>query len=211
MARRSGPSGAAAPTGLGPARGASVRQAVCALAWLSCCALAWAEPVPAASAAPVPEAASSEREWRYRIAPGDTLISLAATYLARPEDWQRLQRLNGVSDPRRLVPGNRLRMPYAWLKREAAVAEVVFVQGQVSLQRPGRAADVPVALGTRVQVADALSTGPRSSLSLRFADGSRLLVAALTAGSASSSCWCTAAAASPRAACASMPVAPAPR
>jgi hypothetical protein len=173
MARRSGPACAPAPTGRGPARGASVLKAAWALAWVSFCAFSWAQAAPAA---PVPEATSEEREWRYRIAPGDTLISLATTYMARPEDWQRLQRLNGVSDPRRLVPGSRLRMPYAWLKREAAVAEVVFVRGRVTLQRPGAAADVPVALGTRVQVADALSTGAQSSLSLRFVDGSRLLV-----------------------------------
>jgi len=155
-----------------------MRGLVCAVAWLVCVGAAMAQPAAAASSAraPAPEAPSAEREWRYRIAPGDTLISLAATYLARPEDWQRLQRLNGVSDPRRLVPGSRLRMPYAWLKREAAVAEVVFLQGQVSLQRPGAAAALPVVIGTRVQVADALSTGAQSSLSLRFADGSRLLV-----------------------------------
>lgn len=132
------------------------------------------------SAAPVRPGAVEPRpggrEWRYRVAAGDTLIALAARYLDDRDDWQSLQRHNQVGDPRRLVPGSTIRIPYDWLRREASVAEVVFVQGQVSLQRLGDGAQQVVQTGMPVRPADTLRTGSQSSVSLRFADGSRLLV-----------------------------------
>ncbi|MFG5410824.1 FecR domain-containing protein [Piscinibacter sakaiensis] len=103
------------------------------------------------------------REWPYRIAAGDTLIGLAALYLQRPGDWPQVQRLNGIADPRRLVPGSVLRLPFDWLRRDAAVAEVVHVAGAVDLLRDGAPPQ-------------ALAAGPGGAASLRFVDGSRLLV-----------------------------------
>jgi hypothetical protein len=149
-------------------------------------ALASAAPI-AVGAPPTPaagEGASSAgtaagpvvREWRYKVATGDTLIALAAAYLDDPDDWPALQRLNQVANPRRLEPGSIIRMPFAWLRREATVAEVVFVQGQVSVQRLGEAARQPMVVGMNVRPADTLRTGAQSSVSLRFADGSRLLM-----------------------------------
>lgn len=120
---------------------------------------------------------AAPREWRYRVAPGDTLIGLAAAHFTDPEGWPALQRLNQVVNPRRLVPGSIMRMPYAWLRRESAVAEVVFVQGQVSLLRAGTEPPPALKVGDRLQAADSLRTAPGASLSLRFADGTRLLVA----------------------------------
>lgn len=131
---------------------------------------------PASATEAKPAATPAAREWRYKVATGDTLIALAAAYLEDPDNWPALQRLNQVADPRRLVPGSIVRMPFAWLRREASVATTVFVQGQVSLQRLGDPARMPVAVGMQVGPADTLRTGPQSSVSLRFADGSRLLM-----------------------------------
>ncbi|MFN3862366.1 MAG: FecR domain-containing protein [Roseateles sp.] len=121
-----------------------------------------------------PEAADAD--WRYRIQPGDTLITLSEAWLAPGKTWRDLQRLNRVPDPLRLMPGRTLRMPVAWLRREAAVAEVVFARGQA--QRLRGAAVQALAAGATLQSGDRLRTGPQSSASLRFADGSRLLVPA---------------------------------
>lgn len=119
-----------------------------------------------------PEAADAD--WRYRIQPGDTLITLTENWLSPPRTWRDLQKLNRVPDPLRLMPGSTLRMPVAWLKREASVAEAVFARGQVTRQRG--AATEPVAAGVTLQSGDRIRTGPQSSASLRFADGSRLLI-----------------------------------
>lgn len=113
-------------------------------------------------------------EWVYRIAPADTLIGLADTYLEPPRGWRDLQRLNRIADPLKLRPGSGLRMPLRWLRREVAVAEVVHVQGEASVLRPGeppRAAQP----GESLRAGDRLRTGADASLTLRFADGSRLL------------------------------------
>lgn len=135
-------------------------------------------PLAVSAAAPAAQgnAGPAAREWRYTVAPGDTLIALAAIYLEDPDAWPALQALNQVTDPRRLVPGSTLRFPFDWLKREATLAQVVFVQGQVSLQRLGEPERLPVSVGMPVRPADTLRTGTQSSVSLRFADGSRLLI-----------------------------------
>lgn len=114
-------------------------------------------------------------DWNYRVAPGDTLIGLQQRFLRPPADWRGLQKLNRVANPRRLMPGSSLRMPVAWLRQDATVAEVVHVQGQVGLQR-GLASASTVAVGDKLLTGDTLQAPADGSLTLRFADGSRLLV-----------------------------------
>lgn len=120
-------------------------------------------------------ARAQEADWLWRVQPGDTLIDLSAAWLEPPHGWRELQKLNRVADPLRLMPGTRLRLPIAWLKREAAVAELQFVKGQVLRKRPGEG-DTPLAVGAQVRSGDTLTTGEQSSASLRLADGSRLLL-----------------------------------
>ena len=120
--------------------------------------------------------ASSEPVWVYRIQPGDTLIDLTASYLSDKTSWRELQRLNKVADPLKLPPGGSLRMPIRLLRREASVAQAVFAQGEVNLIRPPNAA-VPLQTGAELRSGDLLRTGEQGSLTLRFVDGSRLLLA----------------------------------
>ena len=117
---------------------------------------------------------AADADWRYRIQKGDTLITLTEAWMAPPKTWRDLQKLNHVPDPLRLKPGSTLRMPVAWLKREASVAEAVFVKGDVQRQR-GAAAET-LAAGTTLLSGDRIRTGAQASASLRFADGSRLLI-----------------------------------
>lgn len=127
-----------------------------------------------ASAAARAQTESVDADWRYRVQPGDTLITLTNAWLAPPKTWRDLQKLNRVPDPLRLTPGAALRMPVAWLRREASVAEAVFARGQVTRERAG--ATEPLAAGGALQSGDRIRTGAQSSASLRFADGSRLLI-----------------------------------
>jgi hypothetical protein len=117
---------------------------------------------------------AAEADWRYRVVRGDTLIALTEAWLAPGKTWHDLQKLNRVPDPLRLMPGSTLRMPVAWLRREASVAEAVFVKGEVQRQRG--AANEALAAGAMLQSGDRIKTGAQSSASLRFADGSRLLI-----------------------------------
>jgi len=128
----------------------------------------------AAAGAAQPQPQGADADWRYRIQAGDTLITLTDSWLAAPRTWRDLQKLNHVPDPLRLMPGATLRMPVAWLKREASVAEAVFARGQVTRQRGGTSE--ALVAGATLQGGDRIKTGAQSSASLRFADGSRLLI-----------------------------------
>ncbi|MDC6166754.1 FecR family protein, partial [Paucibacter sp. XJ19-41] len=131
--------------------------------------------VLAAAALPL-QAQTAQAHWNYRIQPGDTLIGLTETYLDGKHSWRDLQRLNKVADPLKLPPGGTLRLPITWLQREASVARVLFTQGDASLLRPPSPA-AALSAGTELRAGDQLRTGAQSSISLRFVDGSRLLIA----------------------------------
>lgn len=138
-------------------------------------------PALVAGAAAPPSA--DDAMWQYRIRPGDTLIDLTEAYLADGTSWRALQKINKVADPLKLPPGGILRMPVRLLRREIAVAQVLFAQGEVTVARPGSGQTAAptviqaVTAGTELRGGDVLRTGERGSLTLRFVDGSRLLIA----------------------------------
>ena len=130
--------------------------------------------VGSAAAEPVfpPETAP---EWRYTLRPGDTLIDLSERYLARPADWPRVQRLNRIANPYRLVPGSTLRIPLAWLRHEPSPATVISVTGQVRVSLPDTA-ERGLKAGEQLPAGTVLSTAANSSAALRFADGSVMIL-----------------------------------
>jgi hypothetical protein len=123
----------------------------------------------------VAQPAATLDDWQHEVVKGDTLIAIASEYVAPPGSWQRVARLNKVRDPRRLAPGTRLRIPLAWLRQEASVAEVLFVHGRASVQRGGGDPQ-DATVGSTLSARDALRTADDGSITIRFADGSRLLV-----------------------------------
>jgi len=121
-------------------------------------------------------AAAAEQEWRYGIKSGDTLINIAAEYLIKPNAWQRLQTLNRIADPKRLVPGSTLRIPVSLLRRDVAAAQVIYIRG-TAIFTPRGAARQALQKETQLKTGDSIETGPDSNVSLRFVDGTRLLLA----------------------------------
>ncbi|MEO8279778.1 MAG: FecR domain-containing protein [Ideonella sp.] len=145
------------------------------LKWLLALWFGFAALTPAAASATDAMAGA----WNYQIVQGDTLIGISAQLLERPDDWPILQKLNRIANPRRLPPGGTIRIPFDLLKKSAMVATVIFVRGRVTLSsttadsnRPER----PLALGDGVRSLDVVSTNDDASLSLRFVDGSRLMI-----------------------------------
>ena len=114
-------------------------------------------------------------EWRYVVAPGDNLYTLAHSHLAPDISWQRLQRLNAVADPLRLEPGRELRMPLSWLRADPSVATVVFVAG--TARREAATGASALAIGDELRAGDTVATDASATLTLRLADASRVLVA----------------------------------
>ena len=114
-------------------------------------------------------------DWQYVVKSGDTLIGIADQYLQRQSHWRQLQTLNQVENPKRLQPGERIRIPLHLLRVEAASAIVIHVRGKATRHLDGATREV--AVGDTLHAGEALITEADSNVSLRFVDGSRLLVA----------------------------------
>jgi len=112
---------------------------------------------------------------RYTVRPDDSLIGVAARYLAKLGDWSRVQRHNRIANPHRLTPGSALRIPLAWLRHEPAPATVVAVTGLVWVSLPDAAERASLA-GEQLSSGAMLSTAANSSATLRFADGSVMVL-----------------------------------
>lgn len=118
------------------------------------------------------------QEWVYTVRPGDSLWNVAQRYLSDTSYLPRLEALNHVSEPRQLRPGTRLRIPVAWLKAQPVAVEVLHVRGEATVVRVGSGRSEPLAAGMRLEAGDRVHTGADSSASLRFGDGTRLVMQA---------------------------------
>lgn len=134
--------------------------------WIGAAALAWMAGV--AGPATAGPAGAEGADFLYVVEPGDTLIGLAGRYMASADGWRTLQRLNGVADPYRLVPGSRLRIPLSQIPEQAASARVVYVSGEV------RANGRPVQAGMSLDESARIETPPAGSVTLELPDRSRI-------------------------------------
>lgn len=139
--------------------------------WLSAFA-AWAQSAPTPAA---PDDPSLGPLRSYTVAENDTLIAVRDRLLVPEASWQVLQRINKVKDPRRLVPGSILLLPEIWFKEQPATAEVLHAFGDATVQRAAGSNERLVG-GMVLSSRDVIKTGPQSSVTLRFADGARLVV-----------------------------------
>lgn len=130
----------------------------------------------AALAAAAAAAQGASGDWIYEMHAGETLFSVAQSYLRDADGWQALQRYNGVQRDRKMPAGYKVRIPLAWLKTIPADANVVDVQGQVEIVAGGDNAIRPARPGMRLQSGDRVRTAAGGSLALRLQDGSKVLV-----------------------------------
>lgn len=120
-------------------------------------------------------APASAADWIYRVRPGDTVWDLARAHLRADVPWQRLQEHNAIADPARLAPGSRMAFPVPWLRVRPAKARVVAIEGAATASDSGSFDDArAVAADMQFGAGAALRTAPEASLTLAFADGSRL-------------------------------------
>jgi hypothetical protein len=113
------------------------------------------------------QAQAAGRELELTVQGGDTLIALAERFLAKPAEWPKLQRLNRVADPKRLVPGSTLRIPVEWLRENAERMEVIAVSGTAA-----KGDGTKLAVGERLAPETSIRTGDDGFVTLRAPDGS---------------------------------------
>jgi hypothetical protein len=119
---------------------------------------------------------SYSQEWIYTVRPGDNLWDLSEKYLVDRRHYRRLQTLNNIQFPKRLTPGQRLRFPVNWLKIKPTSVQVTSFQGGAKATIATTGKTIPIDEGMRLRAGDAILTGPKSSVTLKFADGSKFLI-----------------------------------
>src|SRR5450830_823443 len=113
--------------------------------------------------------AQAADELTLTLAPGDTLIGISQRYLAQPQRWPALKRLNHVADDLHLQPGAKLQIPMAWLRWSERAADIIHVQGEVL------GADRRLAVGMQLKAGDTFDTGAAGVLTLRLPDGATVV------------------------------------
>ncbi|HHJ81349.1 MAG TPA: LysM peptidoglycan-binding domain-containing protein [Candidatus Tenderia electrophaga] len=119
-------------------------------------------------------AQSWAEEWVYTVRPGDTLSGISHDYLISTDYWPKVKQLNGIGNVRHLAPGTRLRIPLEWLKQHSAIVKVIASRGDVSLIDAN--ASMALTSNTQLQAGQGIRTGRNSSITIEFADGSRILI-----------------------------------
>ncbi len=107
-----------------------------------------------------------EGEFIYHARLHDTLIGITRRLLLEPRRWPEVQVRNNIANPRRIPPGDAIRIPYAWLRLSPDTATVMAVRGEV--REGGR----DVSLSQTLPEGSKLETGPGGSVALLLADGS---------------------------------------
>ena len=121
-------------------------------------------------------AQTGEQVWGYKVKPGDRLIDISKAYQKSPDEWKKLQQKNAVPDPKLLAPGKQINIPVADLRQGNPVAEAVLVHGDVQrLDKSGQPVG-KLSSGEVLRMGDTVQTGSRSTLTIRMADDSRMLV-----------------------------------
>lgn len=157
------------------------RAAICVVVLSGAVTDAAAQDVPPGAASTSTRPAASQEdpgEWTYTVRPGDNLWALSHRYLIDSSYWQRLLERHRLADPLSLKPGTRLNIPFAWLKSQPAPAEVLNSAGDVTVVRRYGGATSAATIYTRLLPGDRIRTGVTGSVTVRFADQTRMLIGA---------------------------------
>ena len=124
---------------------------------------------PACAQAPADKPGAARADISYTVQPGDTISGIARANLIdgeRQDAHRRLAAHNELKDPNKVAPGTVLRIPRAWLRREAAGVIVLSVAGDVQSGGQQLKAGDPMPEGAQVV------SGAKSYATLEFADRS---------------------------------------
>lgn len=115
---------------------------------------------------------AAEPPVSYVVKPGDTLIGLGQAYLNRPSDYRRVQKANGVQEPRRLRPGSRLNIDPNLLKSTPIAATLSAFTGPVQIETNGQR--TPARVGMPLSEGQWIITGPGAFATFELEDASRV-------------------------------------
>lgn len=113
-------------------------------------------------------------EIGYVFKPGDNPWNFSRQHLL-PGRSASLIELNSITDPHHIAPGTEIRVPTTWLARISRPVRVVETAGGVT-QLLGKDGSKPLKAGDTISPNSRIRTAEQSSVTLQFADGSRVLI-----------------------------------
>jgi len=125
---------------------------------------------------PVVAGADDGKNVAIRVSANDTLIGLCQRYLDQPEKWPLVSRLNRLSNPHRLAPGQTLLIPVELLKGIPMQGVVTFLKGNAYSRQGVNAPWKPLQLKDNVREGSSLKTADSSVLEVGFDDGTAFLL-----------------------------------
>ncbi len=114
------------------------------------------------------------------VAQQDTLSHICQKYLDDASQWRRIAKLNNLSNPHLIFPGQVLKFPVEILKGTPVDGIVTFVKGDVAFREKESDPWHVLHLGDHVNEGSALRTGVESALEISFEDGATFLMRADT-------------------------------
>ncbi len=111
------------------------------------------------------------------VSRGDCLICLCEKYLADPaNDWQKIARLNHLSNPARIYPGDVLAFPVDLLKGIPLAGVVTFLKGRVEFLPADGSSWIPLKLNAALMQGEVIRTLDKSAVEISYQDGDILFL-----------------------------------
>jgi hypothetical protein len=108
----------------------------------------------------------------YTVQAGDNFLGIRSKFADNKIDWQRVAKLNGVSNAKKLPTGKKIVIPIEWLASQPATAKIDSISGKASLN--GKT----VSQGMLINETARITTEDNSSVVIELSDGSKLRVGA---------------------------------
>jgi hypothetical protein len=115
---------------------------------------------------------AAEKKWVYTVVEGDSLWSISQEYLEETAFYQKLQKLNGITYPKKLQPNTLIEVPMSWIKSYPTYATITAISGKSTFFKQGETQVTK--LGSILSFGDILTVDANSSVSLTLVDGSVL-------------------------------------
>lgn len=124
-----------------------------------------------ANAQPASTSAKDADNVIYVMKRGENLFTLAERYFNSASSRSVVQRLNGITDPRRIAVGTRLRIPMAVLRAEPLSARIISMRGVVRIWQG--ATPINATADAQLPQGSVIETGGDGFISLALPNGSR--------------------------------------
>ncbi|MFH1620447.1 MAG: LysM peptidoglycan-binding domain-containing protein [bacterium] len=124
------------------------------------------------------DAAEQPKFQKVTVRPGDTLWSIANTYLKDPTNWNEILKYNRLpsSDPSVALPGLVLKVPVYMIKERLRAARLIYYVNEVLFRKRDTADWKGVATGMDLYQDDGLRTAAEAQARVRFSGGEVLTV-----------------------------------